>query len=198
MAKTLLLMRHAKSSWKDKKLSDFDRPLKRRGVKAAKLMGKVLTGAELVPQLVLSSPAERAKQTAEIVSKEMGFKGKLALVESFYMAEPRDYLNALASLPDEIERVLLVGHNPGLEDLANGLDGRAGEMPPGAVAYFSLSIKHWSDLNRLPDAELISFWDPGDVDLEELEAEMGKDKDKKDKDKKDKKKDKKDKKKGKK
>jgi len=124
MTKTLLILRHAKSSWKNEKLKDFDRPLKRRGEESAKLIGKVLMMVELVPQVILSSPAQRAKQTVELVAEESKFKGELKFVESYYMGEPDDYITALKELPDEIERVMIVGHNPGLEALLQLWMGR--------------------------------------------------------------------------
>ena len=192
MTKTLLLMRHAKSSWKNEKLKDFDRPLKHRGEEAAKMMGKSLVMAELVPQVILSSPARRAKQTAEIVAAESKFKGELKFVESFYMGEPDNYIKGLNELPDQVERVLVVGHNPGEEALLQMLDGKVDSLTTGSLAALSLDIKRWADLTKTTVGELISFWDPDEIDLEGLEDEMGKDKDKKDK--KDKKKDKKEKK----
>jgi len=198
MAKTLLLMRHAKSSWKDEKLTDFDRPLKKRGVEAAKMIGEVIVMTELVPQVILSSPAKRAKQTAEIVAEETGFKGELTYVDSFYMGDPADFIAGLSELPDEVERVLVIGHNPGMEALLQMLDGQVGLMPPGSMAHLALSLKHWADFTPATVGELISFWEPGKIEFGDPEEKMGKDKEKKDKDKKGKKKDKKDKKKDKK
>ncbi len=195
MTKTLLILRHAKSSWKNEKLKDFDRPLKHRGEESAKVIGKVLMMAELVPQVILSSPAQRAKQTAELVAEESKFKGELKFVESYYMGEPEDYIAALKELPDEIERVMIVGHNPGLEALLQLLDGKVDSLPTGSLAYLVLDIKHWADLTKSTAGELISFWEPDEIKLEEMEEKMTKDKDKKEKkdkkDKKDKKKDKK-------
>ncbi|HOZ37982.1 MAG TPA: histidine phosphatase family protein [Anaerolineaceae bacterium] len=198
MTKTLLILRHAKSSWKNEKLKDFDRPLKRRGEEDAIVIGKVLVRAELVPQVILSSPAERAKQTAELVAAEAKFKGGLAFVDSFYMGEPENYIKALNELPDEIERVMVVGHNPGLEALLQLLDGKVDSLPTGSLAYLVLGIKHWADLTKATVGELISFWEPDEINLEEMEVKMGKDKDKKDKKDKKEKKEKKDKKKDKK
>ena len=198
MTKTLLILRHAKSSWKNEKLKDFDRPLKKRGEEAAKLIGKVLTMAELVPQVILSSPAERAKQTAELVAAEAKFIGGLTFVDSFYMGEPENYIKELKGLPDDIERVMVVGHNPGLEALLQLLDGKVNSLTTGSLAYLTLDIKHWTDFSKSTVAELISFWDPDEIDLKEMEAKMGKDKDKKDKKDKKEKKEKKDKKKDKK
>ena len=198
MTKTLLILRHAKSSWKNEKLKDIDRPLKHRGEEDAIVIGKVLTMAELVPQVILSSPAERAKRTAELVAAEAKFKGGLTLVDSFYMGEPENYIKELKQLPDEIERVMIVGHNPGLEALLQLMDGKVNSLPTGSLAYLVLDIKHWADLTKGTVGELISFWEADEIDLNEMEEKMGKDKDKKDKKDKKEKKDKKDKKKDKK
>lgn len=198
MTKTLLILRHAKSSWKNEKLKDFDRPLKHRGEEAANLIGKVITMAELVPQVILCSPAKRAKQTAELVAEEAKFKGELKFVESFYMGEPENYIKELKELPDEIERVMVVGHNPGLEALLQLLDGKVDSLPTGSLAYLVLDVKHWADLTKATVGDLISFWEPDEIRLEEMEENMGKDKDKKDKKDKKEKKEKKDKKKDKK
>ena len=169
MTKTLLILRHAKSSWKNEKLKDFDRPLKHRGEESAKVIGKVLMMAELVPQVILSSPAQRAKQTAELVAEESKFKGELKFVKSYYMGEPEDYITALNELPDEIERVMIVGHNPGLEALLQLLDGKVDSLPTGSLAYLVLDIKHWAELTKATAGELISFWEPDEIKLEEME-----------------------------
>jgi len=112
MTKTLLILRHAKSSWKNEKLKDFDRPLKHRGEESAKVIGKVLMMAELVPQVILSSPAQRAKQTAELVAEESKFKGELKFVESNSMGDLEDTLVALKDFPNRIEGVMMVGTTP--------------------------------------------------------------------------------------
>ena len=193
MTKTLLLMRHGKSSWKDKKIPDYERPLKKRGKAAAVEIGNILRENELIPQAILSSPASRASETAEIVAKESGFAGKITFIDSFYMAEPDVYIDYLKSLDDSLERVMVVSHNPGLEAFMQLLDGRLEALPTGSMAYLCLDINHWSDLSFETDAELIGFWD-AETELEQKkeketlekeEKEMAKDK--KDKEKKDKK-----------
>jgi phosphohistidine phosphatase len=196
MTKTLLLMRHGKSSWKDKKIPDFKRPLKKRGKAASAEIGRILRENELIPQVILSSPALRASQTAEIVAQESGFPIKVTFVDSFYMAEPDVYFKYLSGLDESLERVLIVSHNPGLEAFMQLLDGKLEALPTGSLAYLSLDIKKWSDLSMETDAELIGFWDPEtELELKKVketivteEQEMAKDKkDKKGKDKKEKK-----------
>jgi len=201
MTKTLLLMRHGKSSWKDKKIPDYERPLKKRGKAASAEIGKILRENELIPQAILSSPALRASETAEIVAKESGFPGKVTFIDSFYMAEPDVYIDYLKGLDDSLERVMIVSHNPGLEAFMQLLDGRLEALPTGSMVYLCLNINHWSNLSFETDAEMIGFWDPETElehkkeALEKREREMAKDKkDKKDKKEKKHKKEKKDKK----
>jgi len=201
MTKTLLLMRHGKSSWKDKKIPDHERPLKKRGKAASAEIGKILRENELIPQAILSSPALRASETAEIVAKESGFPGKVTFIDSFYMAEPDVYIDYLKGLDDSLERVMIVSHNPGLEAFMQLLDGRLEALPTGSMVYLCLNINHWSNLSFETDAEMIGFWDPETElehkkeALEKREREMAKDKkDKKDKKEKKQKKEKKDKK----
>lgn len=198
MSKTLMLLRHAKSSWKDKHLKDFDRPLKKKGEETAELIGKILAHGNYLPDLVLSSPAKRARETTEIVNKYSGLKGSTQFIESFYMAEPGEYIQSLRELPDKVNRVMVVGHNPGLEALLQMLEGKVNALSTGALAILELELTQWGDLNASTVGKLSKFWDPDEMDLKEIEAEMAKDKkDKepkvKDKDKKEKK-DKKDKK----
>ena len=201
MTKTLLLMRHGKSSWKDKKIPDHERPLKKRGKAASAEIGKILRENELIPQAILSSPALRASETAEIVAKESGFPGKVTFIDSFYMAEPDVYIDYLKGLDDSLERVMIVSHNPGLEAFMQLLDGRLEALPTGSMVYLCLNINHWSNLSFETDAEMIGFWDPETElehkkeALEKREREMAKDKkDKKDKKEKKQKKEKKEKK----
>jgi phosphohistidine phosphatase len=158
--KTVLLMRHAKSSWKDHKLKDIKRPLTKRGKSDAPFMGQILADKELVPQMILCSPALRARTTAELVVEKCGYKGEITYVDSFYLAEPAVYSGALCSLPDEIERVLLIGHNPGMEGLVQILSGQVESLPTSAIAYLVLPVSHWKELDGATHADLIELWTP--------------------------------------
>ncbi len=160
MTKTLLLMRHGKSSWKEKGLADEKRPLKKRGEEAAAKIGKMLKVNEIVPDLILSSPAKRAKNTAEIVAKESNFSHKVELVDSFYMGEPSDYVARLKKLPNDVKQVMVVGHNPGLEAFLQMLDGHISAMPTGSLAIIKLNLNSWSDFSAESDGNVIAFWDP--------------------------------------
>ncbi|MDR3577516.1 MAG: histidine phosphatase family protein [Anaerolineaceae bacterium] len=161
--KTVLLMRHAKSSWKDHKLPDMERPLSKRGKKDAPRIGSLLKDKELVPQQILSSPAIRAKMTAVSVAEKSGFKGTIDYVENFYLAEPGIYEDALKSLSDDTERVMLIGHNPGMEGLVQILSGQVESLPTGALAYIVIPIKHWSEIDGSTRGEIIQLWRPREL-----------------------------------
>jgi len=172
--KTLLLMRHAKSSWKDPDVPDPERPLNKRGKKDAPRMGSLLVDKELVPQRILCSTAVRARATAEEVIAKSGFNGDILYLDTFYLAEPQTYLETLRVLPDDIERVMVIGHNPGLEGLVQILSKEVESLPTGAIAYLIAPIKHWKDLSDDVSADLVSVWRPRDL----KEKEKDKDKEK--------------------
>ena len=113
--KTLLILRHAKSSWKDPDLPDHDRPLNKRGKHDAPRMGKLLKDEDLIPDLILSSTAIRAKKTAELVARACKYKGKIVLNHSLYGAEPTAYLKILEGLSDKHIAALVVGHSPSVD-----------------------------------------------------------------------------------
>ena len=118
MPRELLILRHAKSDWTDGAADDFDRPLSGRGRRDAPRVGVWLKHAGLVPDQVLSSPARRARQTASAVCKALGIpKAAITWDPAIYEASRAGLLGVLAGCPPTADRVLLIGHNPGLEDL---------------------------------------------------------------------------------
>ena len=144
--KTLYLLRHAKSSWKDDSLRDFDRPLKGRGRDAAEEMGKVVGGEKLNSLLVISSPAARARETTGIVLQSAGLKLEPRFDERIYEADVRTLLEVIASIPDETTTAMLVGHNPGFENLLAYLTGDVRHMPTCALA--KIELNSWSDVSE--------------------------------------------------
>ena len=147
--KTLLLIRHAKSSWDDTALSDKDRPLNDRGKRDAPKMGKRLARRDVKPDLILSSPAMRALTTAEIIAKKLDYKRKDIVVDDrLYAGEADDLLNVIHKLGDKRERVILVGHNPELTELAHRLSSEITHMPTCAVAAFTFDAKSWSNIGK--------------------------------------------------
>ena len=146
--KELLIMRHAKSSWNPPYPTDFERPLNKRGRKAAPRMGKFLAGRDLLPDLIVSSPAERAKQTVELFMMASGYDGETHFEQGIYNAYIGDLVAVVQGLPDAVERAMLVGHNPGFEMLVEQLCGGDVRMPTAAIAYIKLPVTSWADVGR--------------------------------------------------
>jgi len=144
--KTLLIMRHAKSSWDAAALSDFERPLNNRGLKAAPLMGEMIVKNNLDPELILSSPAKRAEQTAKLVKEAAGLQSEIRFEPRIYEAAVSTLLEIIIELNNRINSILLVGHNPGFEGLINVLTGEIHPMPTAALAVVNLKIDNWNDL----------------------------------------------------
>src|SRR5512136_1585754 len=143
--KILLLLRHAKSSWKKPDLPDHERPLNKRGKKEAPKVGKYLKANNLIPDLILSSTARRAHDTAQAVAEESGFDKPIELCEDLYMSEPACYLDLLQRLPDSVNRVLVVGHNPDLDTLLTLLTDVTQHMSTAALAQIDLPISSWTE-----------------------------------------------------
>jgi phosphohistidine phosphatase len=145
--KNLILIRHAKSSWKENNISDFKRPLNKRGERDAPFMGKLLKNKNIIPDLVISSPAVRAHQTAEIICEEAGIeKNKLHFDEDIYHANHDDILEVINSVEDDVNTLMIFGHNPGLTNLSNYLTGEYIDNIP-TTGMVSLSFAgNWPEL----------------------------------------------------
>lgn len=140
-------MRHAKSSWDNPDISDFDRPLNQRGLQAAPFMGNQIYKNNLIPNLIVSSPAKRAKQTAILVRESAGVETKISFEDKIYEASPTTLLYLVSEFSDKYESVLLVGHNPGIEGFIRILTSEVHQMPTAAVAQISLNLEKWSDIS---------------------------------------------------
>jgi len=161
--KTLLLMRHAKSSWKDPGIADHERPLNDRGQRDAPRMGRLLDEKGLVPDLILSSTAVRARRTAEIVAENCGYDGELALNADIYDSGVETLVGVISKIADKAARPLLVGHNPGLEELLFALTRAEEHLSTAAIARIALPIDTWREL-RLPiNGTLESVWRPKEL-----------------------------------
>jgi phosphohistidine phosphatase len=145
--RTLYLLRHAKSSWKDETLRDFDRPLKGRGRKAAEQIGQVLAEEKLTSPLVISSPAVRARETTELVLESAGLKVTPRFEERIYEADVRTLLDLVRSIPDSSAVALMVGHNPGFENLLDYLTGDNRHMSTAALAKIEFDTESWSEVS---------------------------------------------------
>jgi len=143
--KTLLVLRHAKSSWDHPHLSDFDRPLNGRGKKAAPFMGSLMAEKGLVPEVIVSSPANRARTTAEKAAEAGGFDASVEFDERIYGAGTNGLLYVIAGFDNAAETAMIVGHNPGFEILVSVLTGEHRRMPTAALAVIDLDIDRWSD-----------------------------------------------------
>ena len=165
--KRLLIMRHAKSSWKDSELPDHERPLKKKGQKDAEHMGKLLKSKDLTPDLILTSSAARARETAEIVA-EVSKAGKkhVVVLDALYMAEPQTILDAIREHGGDHKAIMVVGHNPGLEAFLQIVNGAVESLPTAAVAYMSTSVDKWKHLGEKKDDEvkLKKLWRPKDLE----------------------------------
>lgn len=148
--KTLILVRHAKSSWKDPSLADRDRPLNKRGKRDAPEMGRRLAARGGAPDLIVSSPATRALATARIIAAAVGYPAdRIREDERLYLASPAEILEAIRDLEDGYERVFLFGHNPGLTELVNELSEPAVDnVPTCGVVELRLAVDRWADLSR--------------------------------------------------
>ena len=162
--KTLLLLRHAKSSWKDEEVSDHDRPLNKRGKRDAPRVGKLLQETQLAPELIISSTAKRARKTASKVAKECVYEGVIELTGDLYLAPPAQYIQVLRNVPEHIQRVLVVGHNPGTEELLAQLTGCVTHFPTAALAQIELDIDTWDQLTHTTRGRLIDSWRPNELD----------------------------------
>lgn len=152
--KHLYLMRHAKSSWQRPETPDFDRPLNPRGRLAARRMGKRLAGLPS-PDLILCSTARRARETCDLVAAQLQAGIQTRFSDKLYLASADDLVKLLRRLPDRARSVLLIGHNPGLHELALRLsakgeaadmEGLAAKFPTAAVAEIGCPVAHWRDL----------------------------------------------------
>ena len=164
MSNQLLIMRHAKSSWDDRSLRDHDRPLNDRGRRDAPRMAEWLNEQGLAPDIILTSSANRAQTTATLIVEHLKGVVDVEIVEEFYLAAPATYLEVLANLPDNISRPMVVGHNPGLEDLVQTLGGDDEVMPTAAIAYFENIGENWKRIaDQLGNYPLHSVWRPKEI-----------------------------------
>lgn len=161
--KTLLLLRHAKSSWANDRLSDFERPLNERGREDAPGMGKLLVRLDMVPDLIISSTAKRAATTAEMVGLSASYEGEIRYSEQLYLAEPEVYIGLAQHVADSVSCLMMVGHNPGIEELVGLLSGHDERMPTAALACFRLPINEWRKLKSGKHYELVGVWRPKEL-----------------------------------
>jgi len=158
--KTLLIMRHAKSSWKQEGQPDHDRPLNDRGKRDAPRMGHLLAEEGILPDRILCSSAKRARKTAAAVAEVLKCEDRLELHDDLYSAAPALYVKLLRELPEDVNTVLIVGHDPAMTEFASELSGNFTEMPTAAIACFTIPIAYWKALSPGIKCELRGHWLP--------------------------------------
>ena len=161
--KTLLILRHGKSSWKHPGLADHDRPLNKRGLRDAPRMGRLLRGEDLAPDRIVSSTAVRARETARLVAGEAGDGRTVEHSRRLYLASVPEIVRVVGEVGGDASRLLVVGHNPGLEELVAALTGCAEALPTAALAQIRLELQSWSTLKASTPARLVNLWRPREL-----------------------------------
>ncbi len=161
--RTVILLRHAKSSWSDSSLADIDRPLAPRGKRASRKLAKHIRRKKIQPALVLCSPSLRTRQTLEAVEASLGKRCVVEVAPQLYGASAQELLEQLQALPDSVGSVMLIGHNPGLHDLALVLASRGSDLPhlaekfpTGALATLVVGSDDWAALSP-GTAEVVDY-----------------------------------------
>lgn len=161
--KTILLMRHAKSSWDEQFKEDRDRPLSKRGRKNAGQIAKLLKEQKLIPGLILSSSAVRARQTANILVDMLNYQGDISFRNKLYMAEAETYVEEIQCLNDESNMILVIGHNPSLDNLLQMLTGKEETLTTASVAKLMVPIESWKEFTLSTRCELSALWRPKEL-----------------------------------
>ena len=152
----LSIFRHAKSSWDDPSLDDFDRPLGPRGLKAAPRMGRFMQERDVCPELVLCSPAKRTRETLALVAEMLGHP-RADYPAELYLGEPEALLDAIRRTQAGVSHLMLIGHNPGLQSLALELQGPGNgegsktlpsKFPTGGLAVMTFAVERWTEIER--------------------------------------------------
>jgi phosphohistidine phosphatase len=159
--RVLLILRHCKSVLRYKELSDHDRPLTFHGKNQAVAAGKLIRNLNLTPDYIISSSAKRAVDTSEMVAKYSDYNGKTDLNPSlYYQNSAENYINVLADVSDEYYKVLVVGHNPSVEDLIEKLTNRIEVMGTCSFARIDIKIKSWREIIKhgKDKIEFLKIW----------------------------------------
>ena len=161
--KTLLLLRHGKSSWSNDNLADHERPLKKRGIRDSTRIGKLIKDEEIIPDVVFCSTARRAKDTAHLVLDSCGFEGVVTYDRTLYHGYSGDFIDLLVGMVSNERIVMIVGHNPGLEEFLSDLSLEEEWLPTAALAQVSLNINEWSEFDGTVQGEIVNVWRPRDL-----------------------------------
>jgi phosphohistidine phosphatase len=161
--KTLLILRHAKSDWGKPGMTDHDRPLNNRGKADAPRMGKLLREQGLTPDLILSSTAKRARHTAELAAEACGYEGEILFNRELYDTVPETIVDAINVMANGEDVVMVVGHNPTMEELVDVWTGESVTMTTGNIAQIELPIQSWLELREHTEGKLLNLWRPKEL-----------------------------------
>ena len=168
MSKTLLLLRHAKSSWDAPAHSDFERPLNRRGERSAAVIGIMMKQEKIVPDLILCSSARRTLQTRDIIRPYFPRNCPVEETSRIYEASVKEIFSVLSEIPDNVQKPLLIGHNPGIQELALMLTGEGNrktwqtmwsKFPTAALAVLLFDVANWREI-KARSGNLVDFKSP--------------------------------------
>ncbi len=153
-------MRHAKSSWNHSGLTDHQRPLNQRGLRDAQRMGDLLNSEDLIPEIILSSTAERAKLTIRELLKTCHFDGPLYYFDELYEADIDDYIKCIHTLSANAQLVMMVGHNPEISSFLETICDSYEHMPTAAIAWVQFRCEKWTDIPGTTGGKLVKLWTP--------------------------------------
>jgi len=156
-------MRHAKSSWKNDSLPDHQRPLNERGKRDAPRMGKFLKNHGKKLDVILCSTATRTISTIKRFLQEFDFDGEVFYLDDLYGSDIERYVAVLNQLNDEVDTVMIVGHNPELDQFLEIVCDENEHMPTASVAEIILPIEGWTELNEITPGELLNLWRPREI-----------------------------------
>ncbi len=147
MMKRIYVLRHGKAEKGGGEGPDFERKLTDRGRENSKSIGAALKKSRWVPERILSSSAARALETAELCAKEAGYQDELQALEGLYSATEEDYVLTCRELPDGVDSVMIVGHNPTIEEFNEALTGKYRKLKTATLAWYDIEIGRWAELD---------------------------------------------------
>lgn len=156
-------MRHAKSSWDNPGLADHDRPLNKRGVLAAKKMGEFINDSGVQPDVIISSTSKRTRETVKYFLQTNSFSGNIYYTRHLYHGGQEEMIDAIKEFAADADCVMVLGHNPGMEDAVEDFIGGYERMPTAAIAHVNFSINEWQELSESISGELIAIWRPKEI-----------------------------------
>lgn len=163
LTRRLILMRHAKSDWDDPALADHDRPLNKRGRKAAPRMAQWLSSNGSVPDIILGSTAMRVRETVSLMQEQWQYEATELYCRDLYLAAPETILRVVGSDALDHQTVLLVAHNPGLEELISRWFGSPLRIPTATAAIFELRLSHWHELRWQTALQCVALQRPKEL-----------------------------------